>query len=439
MDITLTTVKDKDREFIDLQTRMDTDEKLYYLEPYVMKDPGGQKDTPDVINVTFNDPQVFANRAIAIKMGASMQPVVKGRDMKDKQTTLIEQFLTDMFISIDDYLFQSRGLMGQYPFYCEHIDIRGHIGARVFLREEGDKFIPNVLPIDMRYCSYERGIDGFLWVAPYYNRSKAMIKEEYKVDITGASAVVRPVLTREEEIVYVADQEVKRWAHNLGYVPFVLGLASAGSTLQGIDSLKRTGESIYAPLRALFPELNRVASILQTLNMSAFAGGLQYASELGAEAEKPDLPPFGLKTVVPVEKGGGYAPMPINDIKAATRLFYAILDARIQRASFSAVDYGNLTFPLSALAITRLTAHKNEILLPRIQGLAILYQQMAKMIIKQYEEGGIKAELGEVGYKRTYDRSIFKGDYNIEYKFVIKSPDEDIANLAAYYSSLACQ
>jgi len=434
MDITLQTIKDKESEFTDLFTRMDGDEDLYHLVPYVMKDPNG-KDTPDVINVTFNDPKVFVDRAIALKMGALMQPVVEGRGMKDKETTLIEQFLTDMFISVDDYLFQSRGWSGQFPFHCEKIDIRGHIGARVLLREDVGLFIPDVLPIDMRHCTYERGIDGLLWCAPNYIRSKAMIKSEYDIDISAKTGLVRDLWTREDEVVWVDGKEVKNDKHNLGYVPFVIAQAP-GSTLQGTDSIKHSGESILAPNRGLYPELNRTASILQTLNMSSFAGGLQYASEAGVEAEKPDLPPFGLKTVLPVEKDGGYKPMPINDIKAATRLFYAILDARLQRASFSSVDYGNLTFPLSAVAISRLTAHKNEILLPRIQALAMLYQQMAKMIIRQYQEGGIKAELGAVGYKRLYESGALKGDFNINYRFVIQSPDEDIANLSIANSAV---
>jgi len=427
-------IKDKEAESNNLFKRMDEDADLYHLVPYVMKDPNG-KNTPDVINVTFNDPKVFVDRAIALKMGALMQPVVEGRNMKDKETTLIEEFLADMFISIDDYLFQNMGWSGQFPFHCEKIDIRGYIGARVLLREEANEFVPDVLPLDMRHCTYERGVDGLLWCAPSYIRSKAMIKSEYDLDIADKTGEVRDGWGRNEEIVWIDNKKVKEVENSLGYVPFVIAQAP-GSTLQGKDALKYSGESILAPNRDLYAELNRTASILQTLNMWSFAGGLQLESEAGMELAKPDMPPSGLKTVVPVEMGGGYKPMPINDIKAAARLFYAILDARLQRASFSSVDYGNLTFPLSAVAISRLTAHKNEILLPRIQALAMLYQQMAKMIIKQYQEGGIKAELGEVGYKRLYEPSSLDGDFNIKYRFVIQSPDEDIANLSIANSAV---
>ena len=203
-----------------------------------------------------------------------------------------------------------------------------------------------------------------------------------------------------------------------------------GSALADKEAVEHRGESIFWADRDIFPELNRSISIFQTINVGSFAGAMQYASMAGTKAKKPQKPPWGLWSVTPIEIGpyAGYRPIPINDIKNAARLAYAILYTRAQQGGLSAIDYGNLTFPLSAVAITRLTASRDQVFLPRIQAKATFYQQLFKMIIKQYALVGIKARVGQEGWRREYDPKELEGDYQIRFRFFTESKEQEIAN-----------
>ena len=203
-----------------------------------------------------------------------------------------------------------------------------------------------------------------------------------------------------------------------------------GSMLADSVAAEHRGESIFWADRDLFKELNRTASIFQTINVGSFAGAMQFATSKGLKGKKPQRPPWGIYSVTPIEIGAyaGYRPVPVNDIKNAARLFYAILYTRVQQGGLSAIDYGNLTFPLSAVAITRLTGSRDQIFLPRIQAKAIFYQQLFKMIIKQYQTLGIKSEIGQEGFRREYKPDELKGNYQIKFRFFTESKEQEIAN-----------
>ena len=171
--------------------------------------------------------------------------------------------------------------------------------------------------------------------------------------------------------------------------------ADSGVSLQGADSLKNTWESIFAQIRKLLPEENRLATVLTNLTMMSFLGGYQLETD---SEEQPDDPLVGFMKVLPYKVGTkGYTPLQIQDIKQATRLQWSIISQMIQAASFSSLEYGNLTFPLPAVAISKLTAMKDQILIPRLNNLALYYRELFRMMIKQYINGGFAATLGEEG------------------------------------------
>jgi hypothetical protein len=420
-------VEDKAREFRELFARMDKDKDLYFMKAYQMLRPDDNRPMEDVINVTFNDPTTFAMRSIATLGSAQRQTVVEGRHISDEQCTLIESFIDDMSFSIDDWLVK-RGILNLDSFINEQICIRGHIAARSCLRAENKKLIPDVLPLDTRFLVYDLSMKGLKWHAYITSRSKGSIKNEYDKDIQDDSAEVMDFFNGENNLIFISQEERKRQRNPYGYPPVVITQAAAGSWLADSDAYMHRGESIFWADRDLFPEMNRTASIFQTLNVGSFAGAVQYESSAGVRAKKPQKPPWGIYSVTPVERGMGYKPFPVNDIRQAARLFYAILYTRIQQGGLSAIDYGNLTFPLSAGAITRLTASRDQIFLPRIQAKAIFYQQLYKMIINQYQKVGIKAELGAEGYKNQYDPKDLQGDYQIKFRFFTESKEQEIAN-----------
>lgn len=414
--------------------RMDVDEALYFLTPYKMMQLDGRKEMEDVVNITLNDPLLYVQKAVGIMGGASRQTVIEGRDLNDKRTTKIEEFLNDIFYMIDERL-PKRKIPGLDAFNNEQICLRGRIGARICMRIDPVKgLIADVLPLDTR-C-YVDEIDGndTVWAAAWFRQSKTQIEREYtkkgdrQVKVEAFAEVV-DFWDAEKNVVFIDKQIVREQPNPYKYPPFVYCICPAGSSLNTESAIKHQGESILWANRELWSEKNRTATILQTLNVNTLFGALQYASTQGISAPKPGASPYKQKTVHPVEKGGGYQPMPINDIKAATHLFYSVLETSLQRGSLSAIDYGSLTFPLSNIAITQLTGSRNDIFLPRIQTEAMFYQGLGRMIIDQCIQLDQQLELGQEGSKNTYTKADLEGDYSINFQFSTKSKEQDIANL----------
>jgi hypothetical protein len=239
----------------------------------------------------------------------------------------------------------------------------------------------------------------------------------------------------EKNTVFIEKQIAREQSNPYKYPPLIYVLCPAGSMLNTEGAVTHQGESILWADRELWTEKNRTATILQTLNVNTLFGALQYASNQGTNAPKPSTSPYKQKTVHPVEKGGGYQPMPINDIKAATHLFYSVLETSLQRGSLAAIDYGTLTFPLSNLAITQLTGSRNDTLLPRVQAKAMFYQALARMIIDQCIQLDQTLEIGKQGSKNTYTKADLEGDYTISFQFSTKSKEQDIANLQTAVAS----
>lgn len=420
-------VTDKEAEFSSLFSRMDKDKGLAVSKEYRMFDKDDQL-APDVDNVTINDSQVFWKRVTSTLIGANMQTVVEGEKLEDKETTFIEDFIRDMELAVDERL-QKREIPSLRAFNVHQMCGRGRVGTRVYLHMKDGNFIPDVLPIDTRYLIYDVGVDGLKWVAPRFNRTKEEIEEEYKVTPPFSTGTLTDRWDSKFERIFAENNEIKVKPNKYKYPPFVIQLAPTGLLFQDADRRLYEGESIFAPNRNLYEAKDKLGSILMTMGVLSFYGGLQYESEAGAGAQKPKLPPYGKRFVVPVDKGTkGFFSMPIQDVTNALRWLYKMLEDALQKGSLPAVSYGSLTFPLSAVAITALTEAEDPVYLPEMQGLALYYQRLYRMIINQYIQGKMKVKLGEPGFQKEYPYMELDKDYSIKFKFFATSPKQNIAN-----------
>lgn len=428
-------IKDKREEMKPVFERMDEDEKLYFLEPYTMRHlyPDASKRVEDVANVTLNDPLLYATKAIAALGSMAMQPVVKMAKKNDKKSTKIEEFLDDMDYVIDEFLV-NRLMLGLDAFINEQIFIRGRTGARCCLRIGDDgMLVPDVLPVDTRYFPIESNEKGIVWGAPTFTRNKERILADYPeakgLRNTGNEVIDWWSGDKNKVIIngkYVALEE----DNSYGRPPLVYVICPIGSMFGSEGAVKHRGESIFWPNRDLWPEMNRTASIWQTMNYLSMFGALQYESDHGENMPKPKKSPYKPKTVHGVQKGGGYRQIPLSDIKMAARYFHAMLETRLQRGSLSSVDYGSLAFPLSAIAITRLTSSREDIFLPRVQAKALFKQALSRMIIEQCIGLGVEISIGRPGNMNAYSVSDLEGDYTIMYQFATDSAEQKIANLS---------
>jgi len=443
-------VIDKKADMGDLFKRMDEDKKLAILDPFEMTNQQGQK-TPDVINVTMNEAKVFADRCGAIMNGANMQRIVFGKGLSDNDTTTIEGFYYDIYYA-NDLMLANAIFISLYGFLIEQILHRGAIGARILIREQGDRFIPEIFPIDTRYFMYETDSTGLIWAAPQITRTKAQIERDYGIVIRGGkTAVVTDFWDDTVNEIYIDQQLYKGGSqtnnagkyierpteHGLGYPPFIFQKSGTGlQSFMDAGILKYQGESIFAPNRGLIPELNRAASIMMTLTDMSFEGALTLHREEPDTGDKPESP-YGRRKVTELGVTETYAAVPISDAKNSARLILNMIAGALQRGGLPTIDYGTLSFPLSAVAISKLTASKDAIFIPRLHAMSLFYRAASQMIKNQYVQGGYQVEIGEEGYEREYSVSDIDKKFATKYEFHSTSPEQDIANYAIGQQAIA--
>ncbi len=440
-------IKEISQDFQPLFRRMDADADIYNMVEYQLKDIETKQVAKDVVNVTMPDLKIFADRIQAFMVEAAMQTVVEGKRLSDKETTLIEDFDADIRYEIDQRL-MTRDIQSLYSFLIEQTCIRGTIGARYVSWDNEGMFVPDLVPCDSRFLLYEYGDKDLERVAFKTIRSKSSILQRYpKAEFAGTAKrggileewdkkVCRIWLVNPDSDNYDTGQQLDEYENVFQYVPFIVQGVGSGSMLQDEKSREHRFESVFASTRLLNEHLNMLASILQTLNYMTFNRPHMWESDAGTLAQKP--PKASGRKTTPVDKGTkGLYPMPVSDIQNATRLFYALLLGAVQRGSLPNLDYGNLTFPLSAVAISKLTSQKDAIFSPRLQAIATFYRKLHYMIKDQYIKGGYKAELGEEGVKKVYEPANLDKNYKISFKFHSISPEQDIANHAVAQQALA--
>ncbi len=114
-----------------------------------------------------------------------------------------------------------------------------------------------------------------------------------------------------------------------------------------------------------------------------------------------------------------------------------MLVGALQRGGLPNIDYGNLSFPLSAVAITKLSGSKDAIFITRLNAIALFYRAMSLMIKDQFIKGGYTAQIGREDIEVEYKVLDIDKKFSTKYEFHTVSPEQDIANTAAGQQQLA--
>ena len=198
------------------------------------------------------------------------------------------------------------------------------------------------------------------------------------------------------------------------------------------DNLKYEGESIFFLIRDLQPELNRLVSIIQTVNVKTIDDALQYASRQGAAATPPNKDDVSAPdAITPVDIGGGFMPLPYGELKRSAYLLHQMIESRVQQGSLSKFELGAFTQPMSAVALIEIGQGRDQVFLPRLGARGLLKQQAAEQIISQVLSLGVSTvKLGTKGHQREFSVKKLEGEYSIEYKYFIKSPTLDLSRFS---------
>ena len=432
-------IQEMKQERSQLDLRMQEDSNLLYLAKYILKDSAG-KAVPDIINVTLNRPAVFAANVIA-SLGHAIQQCTVETDNEGVDTAYIEDFLKMVLKSAD------RRLMGDKkpllnPFADTNFAVRGRHARRILLREKNGKFIPDIEPWDGRYVFYEQGPNP--WAGYETTRLKRDVDAQYGEDASskavGELCTVIDVWDEDKNEIWIDGTLRKVQKNPYGVVPVVFQIVHLGygPMLLDLGWEKREGESIFFMIRDIVPELNRLASILQTLNMNELKAALQYSNPQGTpQDEPPDRPAMG--DVVSVG-AGKIDVVKLGEARQAAIQMYGIIEKAFQEGSYTDIDIGNPRQPFSAVALMTIGESRDMVYLPRLAAKEQLNIATAEMIITQAMQIGGTIEVGYPGHTGEFDTNRLAGDYEITYRYTIKNEKTDVARMAlaqqasAYYS-----
>ncbi len=407
-----------------LTVRQDDDVTLLRAK-YIMRDDK-LKAIPDIVNVTLNKVSMFAAFATSELSKAVQQAVVETEDKK-LDTAYIEEFQEAAFDSANDRL-RRRGKPQLNPFFDVQNCFRGRSAARCLFRMVDDILIPDITPWDARYVTYEMGDNGLDWANNETMRSKSDIEAEYGIVIADKKGLVWDTWDTEHNEVWIDRKKVFEQEHVFGFCPVSLQIVSLGygAILLDDDSALYDGESIFFLIRNLVPELNRVISISQTLNLKAVKPPVkQKLKGKGQPADYEKVMASGAATRI--EPDEDILPIEYGDTKRAFDQTYNILEKATQEGSLTNVDIGDPRQPFSAVALVEIGENRGQLLLPRLATKSLMNESLAEMFTKQVVQIGGGVELGVAGHKRTFETGKLSGEYSTEYKYFIKSPKEDVA------------
>ncbi len=439
-------VKDQEDLNSELYKRMQDDEDLLYLFEYVMKDTKG-KTVPGIINVTLNRPAVFAANIISALGTTSEQRTIETED-EDIDTTYIEDFQKAAFDSANDKL-RRQGRPQLNPFFDTQLSMRGRGAALCVFQMVDNVLVPNITPWDARYVTYEMGDDGLKWAAYKTKLKKDEIEASFSVElehfgmsISGKEAEVIDVWDTEHHEVWIDSKKILEPEHDFGFTPVVIQVVPLGygAILLNTDSRKREGESIFFLIRGVTSELNRLASIVTTLNLTSVQPPMQEAvKDKGRNAQARKYKDLGMGTSNVVDVGGGFSRIDFGDAQRSATIALGMFTEAMGEGSLSSADLGLIgSPPASGVRAIIAGENKDQVVHPRLDGKALLNESLAEMFTKQVIQIGGSVELGVPGHKRTFQTSKLDGEYTTTYKYTAKSPvtDAGLYSLAAAAGNL---
>ena len=430
---TLKRFEELEEDFGDVYSRMDSDKGLYDLEAFTLEN-ADDRAIPGAYNVTSSKPRTFADRVAGALGSGKMQITVERNGKTDDRCHAIEQFLSWWYKVIDTWL-----SVLHHPPLLEilsgQIALRGRIAGVCYPYEHEGFCIPGVLPWDTRYVAYEVGRSGLSLAGYRTTRTKRMIEEEYTteaapVTIDAEEAEVSDIWTPDQHEVWAGSTVIHSAAHGLGYTPVIVHECPAAVWHRDSDYLEDSGESVYAALRDIYPEWNRLLSILNTLTMRAFTNSMQFKNPLGPQADLGDGNFQEDNTVYSIDKDASFESMPLNDIKQATMLLQQILDQEITFASLPLMEYGDMSTDETVAQITTKSAKTQSLLKPRRRAIEMFYDDLGWMLLQQVREGNLPNQVKLKGRIMQMPQADLSEEYTIEHALSIVTPQQDIANYA---------
>jgi hypothetical protein len=411
----------------DLFKRMDDDADLVNLvndESYIKSATGHA--IPNTVHIVLDDAARFAWRVESVLNSAIEYPVCEAAK-RGFDTDYVEDFCNYLFREIDSML-PYIDIEALNPFLDQQNVRRGRSAVRVTLKYENGKIVPQVVPYDTRYWVYWLNSMRLAGTSYKTDRTKSQVLSEYpnakinKID----DIELDEIWTPEKNEIWIDNSKYRDPRNIYGEVPVVYKIVPQGSMLRDSDNAKYRGESIFFLIRDLLPELNRLVSIIQSLNLREVDRALQLklpqdmidANMAVAGHDEVTAP----GTVNPVPQQGGYEYMPVGELRDAARLLHDMIQSRIDASTLNKLQ---TLQPKTATEILQVVQDQTDLIMPRLATRGSLKKNIVLMAIKQIKMLVKKGQF-KLGDK-DFDLEKLIGDYTLDYAYYFNDPKTDVA------------
>ena len=297
----------------------------------------------------------------------------------------------------------------------------GWIGTRaVLIKDAQGETVPDIVPVDPRNLVYEKGRGEPLWAAIITQRAKQDIRDEYSKFKFGIENNVQHPEDDDDELARVVDyywtEDGKRmncviidgqyakkptdtFAVNfpivirlIGNNPGVMNY-SLKDTIDGIreiPGIEDVGDSIFAALRHVIPQVNRLASYRMALTARAVQGTLIVKSRDGTKELDQDAFASGAELGLSTDNDEDIGLLPISQLTADAGQLEGELRLDESNAGLSDPALGRLTSPVSGAALQILSQADNEVVAPFLKAVESMLAGILDNLGRQYETGRYK-------------------------------------------------
>ena len=297
----------------------------------------------------------------------------------------------------------------------------GWIGTRaVLIKDAQGETVPDIVPVDPRNLVYEKGRGEPLWAAIITQRAKQDIRDEYPKFKFGIENNVQHHDDDDDELARVVDyywtEDGKRmncviidgqyakkptdtFAVNfpivirlIGNNPGVMNY-SLKDTIDGtreIPGIEDVGDSIFAALRHVIPQVNRLASYRMALTARAVQGTLIVKSRDGTKELDQDAFASGAELGLSTDNDEDIGLLPISQLTSDAGQLEGELRLDESNAGLSDPALGRLTSPVSGAALQILSQADNEVVAPFLKAVESMLAGILDNLGRQYETGRYK-------------------------------------------------
>jgi len=435
-----------------LTDRMDKRAKLLHLDDFQLMNFKGDKALDNVINVTGNHAAVFANALVSDLMSAKWQCKIEG-DISQSQAHDIEEFINCSFDQADDNLLDGRGVDSHYAFECNQVVARGPVVRQwVSQFDKDDNYTISSNLVDSRWFVYEYDGTKLSWACPIYYMSASEIKGEYSGvlgadeeainSLVGNDIQVRDFWDGEVNEVWVSSSQniseggklIFKQKNIFGYPPFVMSFPPAGFMLRDKGYIQYEGQDALFLIEGLNEEWNRTLSVEQTIAYESLFPSYEYeVKNMDASPTRP-APKAGETKKVP--EGERHQPVEKRKLEPAAQTARVDIKGMLDNGSASDAELGNASLDRSGIWFTKQWEIRQKLQQPRLRALAVIREQLARMIIQQVidNDKGEKFEFkaGKKGKKTSISvKSLGSLDsYTITFEPHIFSKEMEIVNIS---------